>query len=112
MKNHLSKIGETFYEVMQLGSRLGVKNINTLPGCWEHQVDDKWFIAVNAHDSPVECSKGPSVAPFHCYVEYNGFPAGLISPHDGIIAAGECANEDTFIAALKAASPERSEPKR
>ena len=106
----VEKINEAFYELMQLGSRLGVKNINTLPGCWEHQVDKQWFIAVNAHDVPVKCSKGTSVGPFHCYVEYNGFPAGLINPGGGVIAAGSCANEDSFIAALKAASDKGTKP--
>ena len=39
------------------------------------------------------------------YVEYNGFPAGLLTPMgDGCIAAGEAANEDTFIAALRRAA--------
>lgn len=97
------QISEAFYELMKLGSRLGVSNINELPGCWEHQVNEHWFIAVNAHEAPIKCSKVADVPPIHCYVEYNGWPAGLINPRGGTIAAGECANEDAFIKAVRAA---------
>ena len=33
---------------------------------------------------------------------FNGWPAGIIDPMGGIIAAGAAANEDTFIAAIEA----------
>jgi len=32
------------------------------------------------------------VPPFNCYVEFNGWPAGVFNPFGGIIAAGELAN--------------------
>lgn len=48
-----------------------------------------WKIALNGKD-------------FQAKIEFNGWPAGIIDPHGGIIAAGEAANEDTFIAAIEA----------
>ncbi len=35
-------------------------------------------------------------------LKFNGWPAGIIDPAGGIIAAGEAANEDAFIAAIEA----------
>lgn len=34
-------------------------------------------------------------------IEFNGWPAGVASGAGGIIAAGELANEETFVAALQ-----------
>jgi hypothetical protein len=102
------KLTEAFAEIVALAERLGVSKINEMPGCWEHQVDKRWWIAVNAHAAETPCSMGTKVPPFTAYVQFNGWPAGQIDPAGGWIAAGEAANEDTFIAALKASggSPE------
>jgi len=89
--------------IAQLAIALGVAPINTFEGCWEYQVDEQWWIACNAHPEPKGCSRGPKVPPFHTYIEYNGWPAGLMTPYGGTIAAGEGANEDTLVAALAAA---------
>ncbi len=35
-------------------------------------------------------------------LKFNGWPAGVIDPQGGIIAAGDVANEDAFIAAIEA----------
>ncbi len=35
-------------------------------------------------------------------LKFNGWPAGIIDPRGGIIAAGSAANEDTFITAIEA----------
>lgn len=94
---------EAFCRVVELCEALGVRNLNQLPGCWEHQIDDHWWVAVNALKQPVECSRGYTVQPYDCFVEYNGFPAGSFNPYGGILAAGEAANERTFIEAIKAA---------
>lgn len=94
-----------FVEIAKLTEALGVSHINQLPGCWEYQVDEQWRIALNGHLEPTKCSMGMAVAPFHCYVEWGGFPAGEFHPvHGGFIAAGEAANEETLIAALKQAT--------
>jgi hypothetical protein len=101
-------ISEAFNAVVDLALSLGVRSIKDLPACWEHQVDEYWFIAINGHNAPKFARQTASgeteVPPFHCYIEFNGFPAGLITPYDGIIAAGSVANEDAFIAALKCAT--------
>jgi hypothetical protein len=39
-----------------------------------------------------------------CMVTYNGWPAGMLGPFGGIIAAGDAANERSFIDALRAAA--------
>ena len=93
-------VAEAFAKLGELGCALGVKNINKLPACWEFQIDEQWWIAVNAHHEEMKCSTGDPVPSFHAYIKYNGWPAGLIYPGGGIIAAGECANEDTFIEAI------------
>ena len=96
-------ICEAFYVMGELASALGVKNINQLPGCWEHAIDEHWRISVNAHTEAVKNSQGVAVRPFDCYVEFNGWPAGFFGPRSGSIVAGELANENTLIDAMKAA---------
>ena len=94
---------EAFMKIAELGNALGAAPLNKHPACWECKVDKRWKIAVNAHKEPKvsSMSKVP-IEPFHAYVEFNGWPAGLLNPYGGTIAAGECANEDTFIAAIEA----------
>jgi hypothetical protein len=97
---------EAFMRVVELGIALKVKPLPEHDGCWEHQVDKKWFIAVNGHLDPQPIRKhpsGPPLQPYNVFVEYNGWPAGIFDPRGGCIAAGEGANEGTFIAALIAA---------
>lgn len=98
------RIVEAMMRVVELAEKLGVTKINEMDGCWEHQVDEKWWIACNGHQETTRNSHGAEVPPFHVYVEYNGWPAGLINPRQGVIAAGEGANERTFIAALRKAA--------
>ena len=39
--------------------------------------------------------------PFHTYIEYNGWPAGVLNPlGEGEFAAGTGANVESFVAAL------------
>jgi len=70
-------------------------------GCWEKRLNEQWEISVNGHGEEKECVHGAVVPPFTIYVRYNGWPAGLIDSHGGSIAAGEGANIDTFLDALK-----------
>jgi hypothetical protein len=91
--------------IVNLASVLGVANVTMLPGCWEHQVDSQWWFALNGKTTPTKCSKGITVPPFHFYVEFNGWPAGIFHiTGSGEFAAGTAANEDTFIAAVDAAA--------
>jgi hypothetical protein len=106
------QVMEAFAKIAALGCALGVRDINKLPGCWEHQVDKQWWISLNGHKETIKNSDDFDVPPFHAAIKYNGWPAGLISPAGGVIAAGSRANENTFIAALEAATEQakRREP--
>jgi len=91
-----------FLLVCDLARALGVHDINKLPGCWEHRVDEQWSIAVNAHLKTMK-GLGVAVPPGNVYVEFNGWPAGFFTVYEGCLAAGTVANEETFAAALKKA---------
>lgn len=95
-----NQVPEAMKLVCALGLALGVAPLNKRSGCWEERIDEQWEIAVNGHRTPMRCSHDCDVPPFSVYVQYNGWPAGIIDPSGGVIAAGVCANEDTFIAAL------------
>ena len=102
---------ESFSEAFALIADLGIK-LGAVPlaqkhaACWEHDVDAQWHIAVNGHREPKKSRDGMDVPPFTAAVSFNGWPAGLINPREGIIAAGAAANEDAFLAALKKALQE------
>lgn len=91
-----------FILLSKLAVKDGAAPINKNPGCWERQIGE-WWIAVNGQQDTEKCSHGAEVPPFNCYVEFNGWPAGLFDPTGGIIAAGDAANEETFAAAVEAA---------
>lgn len=102
----MSTVSLVFALIAGLGNKSGASPVNKFEACWEKQVDPVWWIAMNGHRETVKCSRGADVPPFHCYVEFNGWPAGLINPYDGVLAAGAVGNEDNFITALKAAGAE------
>jgi len=80
----MEPLSEAFLEIANLAERLGVSEINKLPGCWEHQIDQRWWIAVNSHGFESECSMGTKVPPLSAYVQFNGWPAGIINPYGGV----------------------------
>jgi len=96
-------ISEAFSEIANLAMRLGVTNINQREGCWEHRIDDKWWIAINGHPEPVRCSKGAEVPAYNAYVEFNGWPVGLINPYGGALVRCTDDAEGDLINALKLA---------
>lgn len=96
-------IKEAYAVLAELGITLGAAPLNKHPACWECQIDRQWRVAVNGHHEPRHCSfSNVAIDPFHCYIEFNGWPAGIMTPAGGTIAAGAAANEDTFIAAMRA----------
>jgi len=103
MSEPTSHVCEAFHLIGELASVLCVRNINQLPRCWEHYVDEHWWISVNGHRETISNSRGVEVAPYNCWVEFNGWPAGYFAPNGGTIAAGMIVNEGTFIEALKGA---------
>ena len=64
-------------------------------------VDGAWKITINGKSEACD-----NIPPYGVLVEFNGWPAGILDPGGGVIAAGEAANEDTLIAALKVAGAE------
>lgn len=110
----MEQICEAFDKIVQLGLKLGVSNLKDYPGAWVHKVDECWTVAVNGLDDPVRAKPqgcmSVSIDPFNAAVWFNGWLAGSLDPYGGILAAGEGANEDTFIEAVdeairKIASP-------
>lgn len=77
-----------------------------VPGLHHMVIDDQWQLWLNGHREPLPLPHlpGTPVAPFNCYVEFNGFPAGSFSSFGGLLAAGEAANEETLLAALRRAT--------
>ena len=92
-------ISTAFTAVVELAIALGVHRADQLPGLWEYTVDEQWRVRLNPHDDERE-----RIPPFHVAIEFNGWPAGLVSPGGGVIAAGEAANEEAFIVAVVAAT--------
>lgn len=103
MQANEPQICEAFSRIADLCMALDQHPLTKHARCWEHQVDEHWWISVNGHPEPVENSDGFEVAPYNCVVKFNGWPAGYFDPRGGIIAAGAAANEESFLAALKAA---------
>ena len=97
------KIPEALSLTVDLALARGAKSIKDLPGCHEMAVDDHWWIAFNGHADPTACSKGAEVPPYSLYIEWNGWPAGILNAGGGTIAAGTLANEDTYIEAVRKA---------
>lgn len=93
-----------FLAICEYAESRGISRLNLNPGCWEVKLDDQWWFAVNPHRTDQECSMGVTVRPFTIYVQYNGFPAGVFSPKEGVFAAGSMANVDSFMAALESAT--------
>jgi hypothetical protein len=50
-----------------------------------------WFVMLNNTGAEVD-----DVPEFSVFVEWNGFPAGIIDQFGGVLAAGDAANEDAF----------------
>jgi hypothetical protein len=62
------------------------------------QVNDEWEFTLNTGFIATD-----TLPLFHASVKFNGWPAGLVNPGGGCIAAGEAANEKTFTEALRVA---------
>lgn len=92
--------------VAKLAVAAGAAPLNRHAGCWRYRLpmSPEWEIAVNPHRTPQPDPFGGDipVEPFHCYVQYNGWPFALFSVYGGEMACGTMANEDTFRAAIDA----------
>jgi hypothetical protein len=80
----MAQVSEAFSIIAELGYELGIRDISKREGCWEHAIDEQWWIALNGHPVDTKCSRGATVPRFTIYVEFNGFPAGIINPAGGV----------------------------
>ena len=97
------QINEAFMLLRDWSKRQGAAPLNQGPGCWERKIDEDWSVSINGHREPRNNSAGLEVPPFSAFIQWKDWPAGVIDPGGGIIVAGEFANENIFIDALKAA---------
>lgn len=79
--------------------------LNQYVGAWHCRIDDRWRIAVNAHNYRVDVTPDGAMAatmePFQCAVWFNGWLAGTFNPAGGWFADGEAGNVRTFMAAVR-----------
>ena len=85
----------------------GAAPIAKLDKPWERKVDDKWTFWVNGQMELSKLPTGAEIQPGECFVEFNGWPAGLfnIITGEGTLAVGAVANYETFCDALRAVLP-------
>jgi hypothetical protein len=84
----------------------GVRDIKSMPGLCHVVVDELWQCWVNGHRETLYTEDGAAVEPYHAYVEFNGWPAGIVSAAGCEFVAGALANVATFVAAVEAAKRE------
>jgi hypothetical protein len=74
----------------------GATSISMKEGLWVRKVDEHWIVKCNGKDHDVE-----NIPPFSWSIEFNGWPAGIMSiMGDGILCAGEAGNEENLRKAL------------
>lgn len=78
--------------LIDLAVRDGAAPMNRWPECWTRRVG-AWRIAINGHavEMPVKFdAEGPAmgVPPYHLFAEWEGWPAILMSPLDGVAMPG------------------------
>lgn len=100
---NMDEISLLFVEIVDLAHHRGARNLSAMGKCWETDVDDSWWFAINATGKDLRCSKGVPVPARTAYVEFNGFPFALVSPWTGVTGCGEVANEDSLIEAIRRA---------
>lgn len=97
----METVSEVFDMIARVAIALDAVPLTRWPAGWVLRVDARWKLVVNGSPEPIRWEK-IEIPGFHCYAEYNGWPAGLFSPHGGIIAGGSVANEADLIRALAA----------
>ena len=90
---------DAWVHIGTIAAAAGVVPLNQHPGLWEFEVGP-WKLQVNGRREKIG-----DVPPYHAFVEFNGWPAGLIHPYGGTIAAGEAANIWTLQTAYSGCRP-------
>lgn len=96
-------VSEAYVRLCDLAIARGCPTpLSLLDGAFEVEIDSQWKAAINGHATQKDW-RGVAIPPYGAAIEFNGWPAGLMDVHGGIFAAGECANENAFIEAIRAA---------
>lgn len=103
------KVESIMEGIIELSKLEGLSTIKD--SVWQKQIDDTWYVAVNAKSVDVEVEPKDAMKvtlkPYYVAVWYNGWLAGYFHPAaGGVIAAHPSpkgANEETLIAAMNAA---------
>jgi hypothetical protein len=107
----LSNVPNAIALICDLHKADGVEPIGRMRGAWFRRIDNHWSIWVNGQMTAQAGGPGGdvSIPPGECYVEFNGWPAGIFSmlTGEGELAAGELANYGSFCAALQSAVESR-----
>ena len=103
------RISAAFSAIADLALARGIRNIKDTTEAVKIAVDERWSVWLSGAKPLPETKQHPAIPSFHAYVEFNGFPAGLLNPAEGAFAAGRLANEDAFIVALRQAQ-QRANP--
>ena len=116
MSDQPMQICTAFMKIIELAEHIGVQDIKSFGVPWTHFVDEHWTVAVNGQDRSCGVYFTNDNMPrhmdlddlprYHAAVWFNGWLAGIFSPVGGTFAAGTAANEETFAAAIDAATKE------
>lgn len=89
-------LASLWIHLSRIATLCGAAPLNRYPGLWKVTAG-VWHLWVNGHREPLRVpNQEIAVQPYQVYVEYNGWPAGVITPNGATIAAGELANVFTL----------------
>jgi hypothetical protein len=98
-------VTEVMDALAELHISRGLPPLNELPTPYEYGKIGKWELVINGSREDATWSReegAVTIPPFTLYVEYNGWPAGMINPYEGeILAADGEANEQGLIEAIR-----------
>ncbi len=97
-KKKKREVSELFMLIAALAVREGGKDISDHEGCWEHDINEKWRVAVNGHEETVKTEFGLSVPPYAALITHLDFPVGILNAVGGHMLYGV---EDNLIKRLK-----------
>jgi len=90
------KISELYFKIVE---KCALRSAIPLPKR-KHEIGDPesgWYTCLNATGEMMD-----SINPYHAYIKWNGFPAGIVSAFEGcLICDGETSSEDELIAWLE-----------
>ena len=91
-----------FMRLVELHAARKLPDLKAMGGAWTCEIGNGWIARLNGTTVDREID-GFKVPPFSALVECDGWPAGLIDPGGGTIAAGARINEAALVTALETA---------